>query len=114
MIKSLVVDFDDTLSFATNRDWDNALPNLPLIEQLNLLYNKGCTIHIVTARGQLSCHGDIELADKKNRQQIETWLNRYGVLYTDLSFQKKYADYYIDDKAIKPEQFIEMMQRNEQ
>ena len=29
--KRIVVDIDDTISFTTNRDWENATPNIELI-----------------------------------------------------------------------------------
>lgn len=103
---TLVVDFDDTLAITLNRDWANAEPNRKLIEKLNALYEQGWAIHIVTARGQISCGGDCEAADNKYRQQIENWLYEHGVKYTDLSFQKKLAAYYIDDKGITPEDFL--------
>lgn len=113
MIKSLVVDFDDTLSFTTNRDWENATPNIPLINKLNQLYDSGWNIEIVTARGQISCNGNWVKADQKYRKQIEIWLSRHGVKYTELSFQKKLGLYYIDDKGITPEDFLVKFQLKE-
>lgn len=104
--ETIVVDFDDTLAITLNRDWANASPNVPLINKLNALYARGWTIHVVTARGQISCNGDHEYADRKYRQQIENWLYEHNVKYTSLSFQKKLALYYIDDKGITPEDFI--------
>lgn len=103
---TLVVDFDDTLAITLNRDWVNAAPNQPLIEKLNHLYDEGWTIHVVTARGQISCGGDCDAASNKYRLQIENWLYEHGVKYTDLSFQKKLAAYYIDDKGITPDDFL--------
>lgn len=108
---TLVVDFDDTIAITHNRDWDNAMPNEALVNKLNHLYDQGWTVHIVTARGQLSCAGDCEAADHKYRQQIENWLCSHDVKYTSLSFQKKLAAYYIDDKGITPEQFVESFER---
>lgn len=110
-ITTLVVDFDDTIATTFNRDWENAVPNQPLIDKLNDLYDDGWTIHIVTARGQLSCNEDSDAADKKYRSQIERWLEHHCVKYTDLSFQKKLAAYYIDDKGITPDDFVEKFQR---
>jgi len=108
---TLVVDFDDTIAITHNRDWANALPNEALVDKLNNLYDQGWSIHIVTARGQLSCAGDCEAADRKYRQQIEDWLAQHDVKYTSLSFQKKLAAYYIDDKGITPEQFVDSFER---
>jgi len=102
---TIVVDFDDTLSFTLNRDWTNGIPNLPLIEKLNNLYDQGWTIIIQTARGNISCATRSE-ADKKYRQQIETWLTKHNVKYSELSFDKLLAVYYIDDKGITPEDFV--------
>jgi hypothetical protein len=108
---TLVVDFDDTIAITHNRDWTNAMPNEALVTKLNALYADGWSIHIVTARGQLSCDGDCEAADRKYRSQIESWLAQHDVKYSSLSFQKKLAAYYIDDKGITPEQFVESFER---
>lgn len=105
--KSIVVDIDDTLSFTLNRDWENAKPNQPLIDKLNKLYDDGWDIFIVTARGNLSCKTREE-AEKKYRPIIEHWMTIHGVKYTDISFQKILASYYIDDKGIKPNDFLDL------
>ena len=105
--KKIVTDLDDTLSFTTNRDWANAEPNIKLINKLRQLHNDGYAIHIYTARGQLSCNGNIKLREKKYRTQIEEWLKKYNVPYDYLSFEKPLATYYIDDKAVTPEDFVD-------
>lgn len=105
--KCLVVDFDDTISFTTNRDFANAKPNIKLIEKLNSLRSQGWTVRIFTARGHLSCKTRSE-AVQKNKSVMETWLKKHNVQYDELSFQKPLATYYIDDKAIRPEEFINL------
>lgn len=110
--QTLVVDFDDTIAFTTKRDWANALPNKPLIDKLNDLYKKGWDIHVVTARGTLSCENREE-ADKTYRPQIEEWLENHNVKYTSLCFQKKLGLYYIDDKGITPDDFVEKFEIEE-
>ena len=112
-MKSIVVDFDDTLSFCKNREWDSANPNRPLISKLNELFDRGYAIHVVTARGQLSCGGKSSDADKKYRGQIEKFLATHGLKYTSLSFEKKLGLYYIDDKGITPEDFLEKVDLRE-
>lgn len=106
--KTIVCDVDDTISVHHNRDYKNAIPNLPLIKKLNALYDAGWEIIYQTARGQLSFNGDIELIEKHRRPVLEEWMHRHGVKYTQLSFQKKLAQYYIDDKAIRPDEFLDM------
>lgn len=105
--KSIVVDIDDTLSFTLNRDWTNAVPNQPLIDKLNKMYDDGWDVFIVTARGNLSC-STREEAEEKYRPIIEKWMSDHGVKYTAISFQKILASYYIDDKGIKPDDFLAM------
>jgi capsule biosynthesis phosphatase len=105
--KRLVVDLDDTISFTTNRDFENARPNVPLINKINRLYDEGWEIVIQTARGSLSC-ATRKKANSKYGIQIVTWLMKHNVKYTYLTFEKLLAAYYIDDKAITPEDFIEL------
>jgi len=106
--KRIIVDFDDTISLTTTRNWDTAEPIWPTINKMNNLYDKGWEVWIVTARGQLSCKGDFLKADKKYRNIIETWLKKHGVKYHKLSFEKYLASYYIDDKALRPEEFVDL------
>jgi len=106
--KRLIVDLDDTISRTINRDWENAEPILPIIEKINRLYDEGWEIFIVTARGQLSCKGNYKKADKKYRTIIENWLKINNVKYHKLSFMKELGSYYIDDKALLPEEFINL------
>lgn len=104
---SICVDIDDCISFTLNRDFDNAEPNLKLIEKLNKLYDAGWDIYYVTARGSLSCSSREE-AELKYGESIRNWFKKHGVKYTELSFQKKLASYYIDDKGYKPDEFMDI------
>jgi len=103
--KRIVLDFDDTLAYTSDRDWANAEPNLELIEKCNKLYDSGWIIDIFTARGSISCRSRVEAAEKYG-SQIEEWLNKHHVKYHALSFDKPLAAYYVDDKGITPEDFI--------
>ena len=107
-MKRLIVDIDDTISFTTDRDWKNAKPNIPLINKLNDLYDNGVEIIYQTARGCISFNGDRKAAEEYYRPIIEEWFKKHGVKYTELSFQKRLADFYIDDKAIKPDEFLKL------
>lgn len=106
--KTIVCDIDDTISFTTDRDWENATPNTQLIQKLNKLYDEGWTICYVTARGNVSFKGDREAADKHYRPIIEKWFKKNNVKYSMLSFDKMLAAYYIDDKAATPESFMDI------
>jgi len=103
--KTVVVDFDDTLSFTMNRDFENARCDKEVVNQLMHLKKLGWFIVIQTARGQLSCNGDYLAADAKYRSQIEHWLNIHRVPYDELTFNKRLAQLYIDDKSMHPDVF---------
>jgi capsule biosynthesis phosphatase len=103
--KRIILDFDDTLAFTTNRDFNNAKPNKELIEKTNRLYDEGWQIDIFTARGSISCETRRE-AREKYEFEMEQWLLEHNVKYHSLSFDKPLAAYYVDDKGISPEDFI--------
>ena len=104
--KCLVIDVDDTISITTNRDYKNAEPIVKMISKINNLHSKGWHIILYSARGQLSKKGDIKLIEKINRPILEKWLKNNNVKYDSLLFNKPYAKYYIDDKAMTPEEFL--------
>jgi|TARA_A200000159_G_scaffold67754_1_gene62702 capsule biosynthesis phosphatase len=105
--KRIVVDFDDTLAFHQNREFDKALPNKPLIKKLNKLHADGWQIDIFTARGSISCETREDARDKYEKSMLK-WLNKHKVKFNMLSFDKPLAAYYIDDKGIMPEDFLEV------
>jgi len=54
--KTIICDVDDTISISTTHDWENAIPNIQVINKINKLYDDGWTIILMTARGQVSCN----------------------------------------------------------
>lgn len=106
--RTIICDVDDTISSSTDHIWENASPIQHTIDKINKLYDLGWIIILSTARGQLSCNGDCEAAESKYRERMEKWLNEHGVKYHFLSFEKYLAAFYIDDKAMTPEEFQEL------
>ena len=103
--KRIILDFDDTLAYHQNRDWANAKPNEKLIEKTNKLFDSGWQVDIFTARGSISC-STREEAKAKYQVGMEEWLAKHGVKYHSISFDKPLAAYYIDDKGMSPEEFV--------
>lgn len=102
---TFVIDIDDTICFTNNRDFENSIPNKQVIDKINQLYNKGWKIILYTARGGKSCK-TLEEKELKYRDITERWLKNNNVLYSELVFGKMNADYYVDDKNISIEEFI--------
>ena len=103
--KTIVIDIDDTISFTYNRDFDNSVPNQPVIDRINELYDDGWNIILFTARGGKSCK-TLEEKESKYRELTERWLVKHNVKYHTLMFGKPNADYYVDDKNISIEEFV--------
>lgn len=106
--KTLVVDIDDTISTHINRNYTMSIPNKPIIDRLNLLYDSGWKIIYFTARGQYSCDGDLKLIELLRRQELTNWMTLHNVKHHELRFGKPLAIYYIDDKALRPDEFMSM------
>lgn len=96
----IVFDLDDTICRTRNRDYANSEPLNGVIDKIRTAKSMGNYIIIHTARGMLSCGGDVEKAEKKNRKIIEQWLLKNNVPYDEIIFGKPYADLYVDDKAL--------------
>lgn len=102
---TFVIDIDDTISFTHDRDFENSEPNQQVIDKINELHNQGWKIVLFTARGAKSC-ATLWDREVKYRGITESWLKRHNVKYDDLVFGKMNADYYVDDKNMSIEEFI--------
>lgn len=95
-IDGVIARFDETLQY------DRALPNQPMIDVINRLYEMGNEIVLHTARGYVT---GIDWSETTMEQ-----LARWGLKFHELHFGKPNADYYIDDKMLDMNQLLEMMQ----
>jgi phosphatidate phosphatase PAH1 len=86
--------------------YEGSMPHLERIEKINQLYEDGHTIKYFTARGMGRYNDDVQKAKDKfynlTKMQLELW----GCKYHELIMGKPSADYYIDDKAIKDNDFF--------
>ena len=106
------VDIDGTICTPTvGRDYHKAEPWQDRIKVLNKLYDEGNYIIYFTARA-MGRFADLphsvasvkakEVLFELTRQQLEEW----GVKYHELIMGKPHADFFIDDKGIKDEDFF--------
>jgi len=99
-------DIDGTLCTQNETNYEDAEPYVERITQLNALYDAGHTIFLYTARGTKT---GIDWS-KVTRQQMALW----GVKYHRLFFGKPYADFYIDDKAINPKNWLNLKSKSKE
>ena len=112
MLKRYCVDIDGTICSPTvGRDYHKAEPWQDRIKVLNKLYDEGNYIIYFTARA-MGRFADLphsvasvkakEVLFELTKQQLEEW----GVKYNELIMGKPHADYFIDDKGVKDEDFF--------
>lgn len=105
---NFVFDIDETISrWNEDRDYLNFVPDLAMIDKINALYNQGHYITLHTARGMRSMNRDLIRIISELRPPLVEWLKKNGVNYNELIMGKPYGDYYIDDKNISIDQFLE-------
>lgn len=92
---AIIVDFDNTLSFLSDRspyDWKlciNDYPNYPVIEEVGLHQNLGRKVIILSGRDEIC------------RKESETWLEKYDITY-DYFYMRKNNDFR-KDSIVKKE-----------
>ena len=104
--KTFVIDIDDTICTTINRDFENSIPHTKVINKINSLYDNGWKIILFTARGAKSCH-TLEERKQKYEELTSKWLQKNNVHYTSLLFGKENADFYVDDKSMSIEEFLD-------
>lgn len=105
---TIVFDVDDTISTNFKRlSYDKCVPVTDVINKLNYLHDVlGYRIVLYTARGMVSCNGDIAKIIQKNKAILEKWLEQNNVHYDELRFGKPLGDMYVDDKAMNVDTFL--------
>ena len=103
-----VVDIDGTIcdkptGIFADADYEDSEPIQERIDKINQLYDEGHTIYFLTARGMgRSNNKNPNLFEDLTKKQLKKW----GVKYHKLFMGKPAGDFYIDDKAIKDEEFF--------
>ena len=97
--KVICFDLDGTLCSNTNGKYDQAVPMLDRINQVNWLYDNGSIIRIDSARGTTTGQDWYELTVK----QLKEWGVKYHSVRTGVKMQ---ADLYVDDKGFPDEVFF--------
>lgn len=111
----VVCDLDDTICFPNHNEIDTykkyglAKPNLPMIDRLRRYRECGDIIIIYTARRMVTHNGHLDAILADVGDITEKWLNDHSVPYDQLKFGKPFGDVYIDDKAMRPDEFIDGM-----
>tara|TARA_Y100000310_G_scaffold343167_1_gene449604 strand:+ start:5970 stop:6290 length:321 start_codon:yes stop_codon:yes gene_type:complete len=101
-----VFDLDGTLCTQASGNYSAARPLEANIKVVNRLYNEGHKIIIYTARGMGRSNNNYKFANENLYEITAQQLERWSIKYHELFLGKPAGDYYIDDKAIRAENFF--------
>jgi len=92
----IAVDLDGTLCQGEFWGEGEPKPNKKVIEKVKKMYFAGHHIFIHTARKEVY------------RPVTEAWLKKHQVWYHGLIMERMPADLYVDDKSVRPNEFLKL------
>jgi len=110
-MKRLIIDVDDTICYTKNSDYKNSSINIALVEKLKQYKDMGFEIILMTSRNMRTHSGNLGKINVNTLPILIEWLESNDIPYDELYMAKPWCGYdgfYIDDKAIRPSEFISM------
>lgn len=111
-MKKLIVDVDMTLTKGKGeKGYEDAIVNRDLVEKIKEYKAMGFSIVLNTSRNMNSYNNNVGLINKKTLPVIIDWLEQNEIPYDEIYVGKPWCGhegFYIDDKAIRPSEFINM------
>jgi capsule biosynthesis phosphatase len=106
----IVIDLDGTICpiKQQNETYSDLKPLPNAVERIRQLRAEGHYIIIQTARHMKTCEGNLGLVMQKIGKITLDWLEKYGIEYDEIYFGKPNADVYIDDRALRFENWEEI------
>jgi capsule biosynthesis phosphatase len=112
MIKRIIVDIDDTLTIHnSSAEYSSKKPRIEILDKLREYKIKGYEILLYSARNMKTYEGDISKINKHTLPTLLEWLEDNKVEFDGIIMGKPWCGnmgFYIDDKAIRPEEFVNM------
>lgn len=83
-------------------------PIQDMVDFINERYEAGDYIILSTARHMASADSNLGLINARIGKITYEWLEKNKVPYHEIYFQKPFADAYIDDKSIRPNEILKL------
>ena len=110
-MKRLVFDIDGTLTVSGQASYEEAVPRKDVIKQLKEYKKNGFEIILFTSRNMRTHNESVGKITAKTLPVILDWLKRNEIPFDEIHVGKPWCGtegYYIDDKAIRPSEFLSM------
>ena len=108
-MKRLIVDLDDTVSITLEGDYINSSPVVEVIKKLKEYKEQGFEIVINSSRNMRTYKSNLGKINIFTLPNIIDWLRKYNVPFDEVYVGKPWCGFdgfYIDDKAIRPSEFL--------
>ena len=107
---TLIVDIDGTLCPINKPDenYEDLIPYQEIINKLKQYHDNGSKIILFTSRNMRTYNGDIGKINKYTAPILISWLEKWDIPYDEIIYGKPWMKncFYIDDRAIRPDEFI--------
>lgn len=103
----IVTDLDKTLC-TLKKDDESYADVKPLTELIDILNKLDCKVYIESSRNMLTQNNDEAKVIKNIGKTTLEWLDNNNVRYDGIKFGKTLGSCYIDDKALRPKEFIKI------
>ena len=107
----IIIDLDDTICSTKNGDYENSIPKEKVVKKIKEYKNLGFEIIIYTSRNMRTYKGNVDLIKANTLPIIIKWLKKFNVPYDQIIVGKpwpSFGGFYVDDKAIRPDEFINL------
>ena len=107
----IIIDLDDTICSTENGDYENSIPKENVIKKIKEYKNLGFEIIIYTSRNMRTYKGNVDLIKANTLPIIIKWLEKFDVPYDQIIVGKpwpSFGGFYVDDKAIRPDEFVNL------
>ena len=108
---TLVVDLDGTICpiKKLNERYEDLKPYDNIVKKLKEYKKEGFKILIFTARQMRTHGGNLGLINVDTSRMTMDWLDKWDIPYDEIIFGKPWpgkGGFYIDDRAIRPDEFL--------
>jgi capsule biosynthesis phosphatase len=113
--QTIVIDIDHTICIPnlseknTYERYAKAEPIHEMIGAIRIAKKKGHKIVLFTARRMQTFDGNINKVIEDVAEITFQWLKKHEVPFDELQFGKPNAVYYVDDKSLRPDEFVRIM-----
>ena len=112
MTKRIIVDVDDTLTInSSSSQYLLKKPRVDILQKLKEYRKNGYEIILYSARNMKTYDGNIAKINKYTLPKLIEWLHNNDVEFDGIIMGKPWCGemgFYIDDKAIRPDEFVKM------